>query len=123
MITRTVEGLKKLWRGEQPLGRAFWVYFVIGWIGFIFLSVLVGQVFLVAGVRPLAVVVTALSSLVYPVFAGIGVWRSANAYRSDGAFPTVAPALAEIAILLALVPMAWNFLNGGFENLILNFMG
>ncbi len=123
MITRTINGLKKLWRGEQPLGRAFWVYFVIGWIGFIVLSFLVGLALLVIGIRPLAVVVTAFSMLVYPVFAGIGVWRSANAHRSDGAFPNVAPALAKLAVLAVVVPMTWNFLNGGFEGLILDFMG
>lgn len=123
MITRTINGMKKLWQGEQPLGRAFWVYFVMGWIGFVLLSIIPGLAFLVVGIRPLMVVVTAFSMLVYPVFAAIGVWRSANTYRSDGAFPTVAPALAKLVVLVALVPMGWNFLNGGLENLILNFMG
>ncbi len=64
-----------------------------------------------------------MSALGYPIFAGIGVWRSANAYQSDGAFPGFAPALAKVTVLVVLVPMVWNFLNGGLESFILAFMG
>ncbi len=119
MITRTINGLKKLWRGEQPLGRAFWVYFVIGQIGFMFLSFFVAVGFLALGLRPLGVLAVTLAVVVYPVFAAIGVWRSANAYELNDLYPF----LAKAAICLVLAPMAWSFINGEIMNLVLMFMG
>ena len=119
MITRSIEGLKKLWRGEQPLGRAFWVYFVVGQIGFVILSILVAMGLLVVGLRPIGILSVVFATFVYPVFAGIGVWRSANAYELHGFYPF----LAKAVVLIVLVSMLWNLLNGGFENLILAFMG
>ena len=122
MITRIIDGFRELWRGEQPLSHAFWIYFVMWWIGLFFLSFFVAVGFAVLGLRPLGILANALAVVAYPFFAGIGVWRSANAYRSDGAFPTVAPALAKLVVLVVLVPMAWTFLDGGFEHYIIAFM-
>ena len=90
----------------------------MGWIGFVLLSIIPGLAFLVVGIRPLMVVVTAFSMLVYPVFAAIGVWRSASVYEFRGFYPL----LAKAVVLIVLVPMVWNLLNGGFENIILAFM-
>ena len=119
MITRIIDGFKELWRGEQPLGRAFWVYFVMWWIGIFFLSFFVAAFFALIGLRPLVPVIGAMSVLGYPLFAGIGVWRSANAYELHGFYPF----LAKVAVLVVLLPMFWRVFNGGFENFVLAFMG
>jgi len=57
MINGIIEGFKELWRGEQPLSHAFWIYFVMWWIGFFVLSFFVAAGFFVLGLRPLVPVI------------------------------------------------------------------
>ena len=109
MITRTINGLKKLWQGEQPLGRAFWVYFIMGWIGMVVLAALAHLVLFSIGLRPLGLPLLVAAYLIYPFFAAIGVWRSANAYELHGFYPF----LAKGAVCVVLAPIVWNLMNGG----------
>ena len=113
MISRIIDGFKEFWRGEQPLSHAFWIYFVMWWIGVVILAVLAHLVLFSIGLRPLGLPLLVAAYLIYPFFAAVGVWRSANAYKSDGAFPGVAPTLAKVAICVVLVPIVWNLMNGG----------
>jgi hypothetical protein len=96
-------GLRRLWSGQQPLWKAFWLYFVLGWLGavcaalVIFLSLAASfeklgfgnfGAYLGALVIPVA--------LFYFVFAAVGAWRSAS-WRS------VTGIAARIYIILMLI--------------------
>lgn len=104
-----VRGLQRLWRGEQPLARAFWLYFVLGWIGFIILAMILHTGFFYAGIRPAGFIIMAAAYLAYPLFAGVGVWRSASAYPHHG-FYRVA---AKIVVVLVAAWIILALANGG----------
>ena len=106
--------LEKLWRGEQPLGRAFWLYFLAGWIGLLFLAMIVHVALFSIGLRPIGLFIFAAAYLAYPVFAGIGVWKSANVYEYHGFYPIAAKA----GVCFMLAPMAWSLMNGGALHLV-----
>ena len=68
---------RKFWRGQYPLLFSFWGFYIGGWIVVSFVSGIIAVVPLVLGLRPLAVLVFALALIGYPVWAAVGVWRSA----------------------------------------------
>lgn len=46
------DDLRRLWRGEQPLGRAFWRYFVLGTYAVVFVALLPAIALYAIGLRP-----------------------------------------------------------------------
>ena len=78
---------RRLWRGELPLGEAFWAYFLTGWIamGFIAAALSVALWFPLQYVNlgPLAGYIGFGLYLSYLAFAAVGVWRSAT-WRTAG---------------------------------------
>lgn len=97
------EALRRLWRGEQPLWKAFWLYFVLGSFVASGLAIVVflslaaqlekmgfgdGGAYLGALAFPAA--------FFYDVFAAVGAWRSASWHTATGI-------LARIYISLALL--------------------
>jgi uncharacterized membrane protein YraQ (UPF0718 family) len=89
--------LRRLWRGEQPLWKAFWLYFVAGsllasLLGLLLAAaveyavehVVVGEAVGETGALLLYAPFSFLAPVLYQVFAGVGVWRSASWRRVTG---------------------------------------
>jgi len=110
-------GFWQLWRGEQPLRKAFWLYFFIGsFLASLFglgLAAVVQYVVeqIVGGSigRTAALLLYApfsfLAPAAYQVFSGIGVWRSAAWNRLTGIL-----ARAFIALDFAVLPLLFGSL-------------
>jgi hypothetical protein len=97
----------RLWRGQQSLPKAFWLYFVLGSYAATMLAVILAIPFVIleqprAGL-PLMVIVR----VGYPIFAAIGVWRSAK-NRPFRRWP-VAAAAAKIGVVFFLTALAAQF--------------
>lgn len=75
--------LKRLWRGELPLGEAFWTWAVLGGL-LVNLSTSVAFLLLIMQDQPVAAFVIGYAcSVPYNVFVTVGVLRSASAYAGD----------------------------------------
>lgn len=92
--------LRSLWRGELPLGEAFWTWAIgIGLLvnltsSGLFLTLMTAD-------RPWAALVVGYGlSVPYNVLAMVGVWRSAGRYEGDAAHAKLARLAAAIAMLL-----------------------
>jgi hypothetical protein len=82
------DNLRRLWRGEQPLWEAFWIYLVVGslvasTLGLLFAGVVqyVGLEEALGKSAALLLVYVPFSILapaLYQVFAAVGAWRSAS---------------------------------------------
>lgn len=75
--------LLRLWRGEIPLGEAFWTWGVL--VGLLVnITTTIGFLWLVmAGQTAAAFVVGYLCSVPYNIVAGVGIWRSAERADAD----------------------------------------
>ena len=101
-------GLRGLWRGELPLGEAFWLYFVVGSSVASILGLLLaaavqyaveyvglGEALEKSGALLLYAYLSVLVPAIYQVFAAVGAWRSASRRRVTGL-------LAKISIFVSL---------------------
>jgi hypothetical protein len=75
--------LLRLWRGDYPLGEAFWTWAVL--VGLLVnISTSIGFLWLVmAGQTAAAFVIGYLCSIPYNIVAAVGVWRSAGRPDAD----------------------------------------
>jgi hypothetical protein len=106
----------KLWQGRYPLPVAFWLWFIVGWFAAPFIVVILSIPLYFAGIIPLyhpgmqpqevngAFITFYILANAYPLFAAVGVWRSANA-RPFRRWP-VAAAAAKIVVCVALLALA-----------------
>jgi hypothetical protein len=105
----------KLWWGQYSLPKALWLFFIVG----TFLAPIVAMViyipFSLAGMpqtrQPLAVI----AMVAYPVFAAVGVWRSANGHPFQR-WP-LAAAAAKIGVCVWLLTIAIRVTGMGFVDL------
>ena len=102
-----------LWQGKQPLGRAFWLFFVLGFVASPIAVLILGGSLLLIGQREVAYAIKFVIALGYPVFAGIGVWRSANARPFDR-WP-IAAAFAKIGVCFFLIAFAMRVAGYGAQ--------
>lgn len=89
-----------LWRGEVPLGEAFWVWAVLGAavVNFgtsaLFLALVSMEMALLAWIAGYAL------SIPYNVLALVGVWRSAERYEeAEGGSPRLALAARSVSLV------------------------
>lgn len=94
----------KLWRGEYSLPKAFWAFFIFGTVVAPVIAMIVAIPFQLAGMPQAAPPLFFIAMIVYPVFAAVGVWRSANA-RPFQRWP-VAAAAAKIGVSIWLLGIA-----------------
>ena len=72
--------LRTLWMGRYSLGKAFWLFFCLGFIAIIFIGMAAGLPFLLLNFeKPIPSLVFWIVFLGYEIVASVGVWRSANA--------------------------------------------
>lgn len=91
--------VRRLWRGELPLGEAFWGWAVLGGL-LVNLSTSLGfYLLLIEDLLIPALLVGYGLSLPYNLIVVVGVWRSANAYRGGKTW-------ADLARIVTLVGMA-----------------
>jgi len=102
-LSRLAEALSRLWRGQMPLARAFWLYFIVGYFVFRILGAIVSWTAYNLAGREAAIPAALVFMVGYPIFAAIGVWRCANAHPFDR-WPTAAAA-AKIGIVFFLPAM------------------
>jgi len=94
-----MDELRRLWSGEMPLARAFWVYAALGGIA---VNLVTSALFLalIAAEWPLAALVAGYGvSVPYNVAATVGVWRAADRHDGDRTH-------ADLARLVTLIGMA-----------------
>jgi len=91
--------MRRLWRGELPLGEAFWGWAVLGGL-LVNLGTSLGfYLLLIEDLLIPALLVGYGLSLPYNLIVVVGVWRSANAYDGDKTW-------ADLAKIVTLVGMA-----------------
>jgi hypothetical protein len=105
---------KKFWRGGYSLPRSFWGFYVLGLFSYLFLCFLIALPLSSLGLKPLGRALLA-SYFLYPLWASVGVWRSArpeNCSRGWGIIAKGVVAFYGIAILFQLL------INGGAVRMI-----
>jgi hypothetical protein len=104
IVTLLAAPFVELWQGDESLPKAFWLFFVVGSIlaplaaGFIYIP------FGLAGMQPIRQPLAVFGMIVYPLFAAVGVWRSANA-RPFRKWP-IAAAAAKFGVGVWLLMLA-----------------
>ena len=94
----------KLWAGQYSLPKAFWLFFIAGTVLAPIIAMIIYIPFALAGMPQIRQPLSVLAMVAYPVFAAVGVWRSANA-RPFQRWP-VAAAAAKIGICVVLLGIA-----------------
>jgi len=106
--------LLRLWNGEVPLWRAFWLYMIVGlfFAGPLALMLVYIPFFLVFDSLPPLMGLLALVFIAYSFVALVGTWRSANRYEFSKAWPFLAKAviLLIVAGLLISAPRRFEML-------------
>lgn len=107
-----MELIKKIWNGELPLFKVYWIYGVLG--GLIIRLIVEGSYNLIS-LQYLTVFSYTLITLIlaYQLLLSVGIWRSANAYQGSKEWAL----LAKIAAVLGLI-IAINLLVNTFKGTI-----
>lgn len=92
---------RRVWRGQLSLATAFWKVFVVGW----FCSAIVGgftYFFIYLVCPPAARFFLLLMLFVYPLWATVGVWRSANSGKSRAVWGVMAKGISGFYFVVIL---------------------
>jgi hypothetical protein len=114
--------LVKLWRGEYPLSRAFWVFYVLGFFVCWLVAGILYLPFFFMHVRTLGFVVVFLCFSFYFVASSVGVWRSAGTVPSAGSTRFWAFAAKGVVCVVA-GRILWSWANGGALNILARLTG
>ena len=111
--------LRKLWRGEYPLRKAFWGFYVgVGLLSLFATGLLVFLSRLI-NARPVAFAVGLVALWTYATIASVGVWRSAGADVTSPFWVVRMWAIAaRVVVLLLAARICWNLINGGAATLL-----
>ena len=85
-----IRPLRRLWRGELPLAEAFWLWAVLGAIGYALAAWIAGYAL----------------SIPYNILALVGVWRSADRYQERGEGEDIWAHAARSLALVGLVAIS-----------------
>lgn len=95
--------LRRLWAGEMPLGRAFWIYAVAGGLA-VNLTTSVLFLVLISADRPaLALIAGYALPVPYNLVALVGVWRAADRYRGERMHADLARVVTLVVIVILTV--------------------
>ncbi len=96
MFSRLASPFRKLWRGQQSLPKAYWLFLFVGSILTPVAALIIAEPFRLIHQPQLTFPFTFAVMVSYPLFASVGVWRSANSYLLNS--PTTYAARAFCAI-------------------------
>jgi hypothetical protein len=102
---------QKLWKGQYPLARTFWGFYVLGAIVCAVVAGFAEIPFAMLNVAPLGYIVANLMIFTYGFVATVGVWRSANALRPNQVWGTI----AKVAVIIWTFAIFTHFANGGLQ--------
>lgn len=107
----------RLWWGLYPLPTAFWGLYVVGSLTAMFLSAVIGAVFLqfVPQARSPVYLLGMCVTWTYWMVASVGVWRSASLYKGGVTFW---PACAKFIVGLYFVGFVFKLANGGLQGIV-----
>lgn len=103
-VNALISPFAKLWAGQYSLSKAFWLFFIVGTVLAPIIAMIIYIPFALAGMPQVKQPLAILAMVAYPVFAAVGVWRSANA-RPFQRWP-VAAAAAKICVFVLLLGLA-----------------
>jgi hypothetical protein len=106
--------LYKIWWGQYSLPVQFWLFYIVGSVAAIFVSVVAAAPLLLLDARPAAYLVGAVVAWGYWFVASVGVWRSADAYPLTRWWPNLAKG---VVVLFTLV-FLYRLLTGGAEHFL-----
>jgi hypothetical protein len=92
---------RRVWWGQLSLATTFWKVFVVGW----FCSAIVGGFtcsFIYLVCPPAAGFFLLLMLFVYPLWATVGVWRSANSGKSRAVWGVMAKGISGFYFVVIL---------------------
>lgn len=116
IVGAVIRPFLKFWQGQYTLPVAFWVFLIPGTILAPLVAMIVDIPFYFSGMPQVLGPLSVFAMIVYPAFAGVGVWRSANA-RPFQRWP-VAAAAAKIGVCLWLLGIASRVTGMGFMDVV-----
>ena len=90
MKVAAVQVLQKLWWGQYSLPKAFWGFYVLGFLLAPIIIMLLTVPFFLLNLKPIGYMIQAVGTAVYWLIATVGVWQSANAYPYSKWWPNMA---------------------------------
>jgi hypothetical protein len=114
--------LKKLWWGQYPLWKTFWLFFALGGYAIIIVGIIIYMPFVMVGLGPIGFIAVAIIVWGYWVVSSVGVWRSANAYPLTKGWPPKAtigwPTMAKCGVGLLWLVALYRLANGGLAGVL-----
>jgi hypothetical protein len=77
-VASPIKAFKEFWRGEVPLGRAFWVWAILGGAAVNFATTLVSLAIIARGGPGWLALMAFLAPMPWNIVLLVGVWRSAD---------------------------------------------
>lgn len=118
--------ITRLWRGEVPLKRIFWLYLLVGSFLFFIATLIINTIFLkIIDNRHINVILTQLISipyLTYQIFISIATIKTALRYNDSLIHRYISVFIAIFILILGLVGLKNAILTAfGFYQLYLRF--
>ena len=87
--------IKKIWNGELPLVKVYWLYGVAVGLVLIIFSLLIKD-------YPTALILLTFALIPYQILVFVGIWRSANAYTNKKVWAVLAKVHVVLGVIAAL---------------------
>ena len=87
--------IKRIWNGELPLVKVYWLYGVALGAFFTIFSLLIKN-------YPIALIVIAIALIPYQILVFVGIWRSADAYKDKKIWAILAKVNVVFSVIAAL---------------------
>ena|SRR3990170_6669720 len=95
--------LKQLWRGQLPLGEAFWRY-TFSYNFMLNLAATIASLTLIVTKAPIALaIIVHFLPLPYAVLSAVGTWRSADRYEGKRSYAAAAKIAAIIWVCVCVL--------------------
>lgn len=91
--------LARLFRGEYPLAKTFWLYYIIGSVLLLVLGEGLAAMFRGSVLGSISYLVLGIVQMLWGIVCMVGVWRSAGRYTGSRVWPV----LAKVYVVLNIV--------------------
>ncbi len=121
-FSRLTSPFQKLWRGQQSLPTAYWLFLFLGTILTPVAALIVAKPFSLIHEPQLTFPFTFAVMVVYPIFASVGVWRSADSYLVSSSTPYAARPFCAIAAKIGAGVIVWNQVVNPMTGEVIRFL-